>query len=83
MWITIYLHNRILVFQKFYFLKDRWQCLDNREEKSSRGVALVAKFLDLNKPWSCKYRIKKRKAKKNLTCTTFLCMIALRNKTVP
>ena len=41
--------------------KDRWQCLDNRGEKSSRGVAMVAKFLDLNKPWSCKYRIKKRK----------------------
>ena len=40
---------------------------------------MVAKFLDLNKPWSCKYRVKK---KKNLTCTTFLCMIALRNKTV-
>ena len=40
---------------------------------------MVAKFLDFNKPWSYKYRIKK---KKNLTCTTFLCMISLRNKTV-
>ena len=41
---------------------------------------MVAKFLDLNKPWSCKYS---RNNNKKLTCLTFLCMIALRNKTVP
>lgn len=29
--------------------------LRNREEKSLRHVAMVAKFLDLNKPCSCKY----------------------------
>ena len=40
---------------------------------------MVAKFLDLNKPWSCKYS---RNNNKKLTCLTFLCMIALRNKTV-
>ena len=41
--------------------------------------ALLAKFLDLNKPWSCKYG---RKKWKKLTCMTFLCPIELRNKTV-
>ena len=40
---------------------------------------MVAKFLDLNKPWSRKYS---RNNNKKLTCLTFLCMIALRNKTV-
>lgn len=47
--------------------------------------AMVAKFpvdpllrLDLNKPWSCKHGLKM----KILRCMTFLCMIALRNKTV-
>ena len=30
----------------------------------------------VNKPWSCK------NGRKKLTCVTFLCMIALRNKTV-
>ena len=34
--------------------------LRNREEKSSRHVAMVAKFLDLNKPCSCKYGRKKK-----------------------
>ena len=42
---------------------------------------MVAKFLDLNKPWSCKYDRKKKR--KKMTCMTFLCIIALRNKTVP
>ena len=32
----------------------------NREKKSLRDVAMVTKFLDLNKPWSCKYGRKKR-----------------------
>ena len=31
----------------------------NREEKSLRHVAMVAKFLDLDKLWSCKYGRKK------------------------
>ena len=47
-------------------------------EKSFRHVAMEPKFLDLNKPWLCKYCRKKKK----LTSTTFLCMIALRNKTI-
>ena len=37
--------------------------LRNREEKSLRHVAMVAKFLDLNKPCSCKYGRKKTKKK--------------------
>ena len=37
-------------------------------EKSLRHVAMVAKFLDFNKPWSCKFW----KEKKYLTCMTFL-----------
>ena len=32
----------------------------NGEEKSSRYVAMVAKFLDLNKPWYGKYGPKKK-----------------------
>lgn len=39
-------------------------CIDRtfyRQEKSSRHVALVAKCLDLNKPWSSKYGGKKMK----------------------
>ena len=41
---------------------------------------MVAKFLDHNKLWSCKYGGKKRK---KLTCMRFLCIIALsRNKMV-
>ena len=39
---------------------------------------MVAKFLELNKPWPFKYDRKKRKK----TDTTFLCMIALTNKMV-
>ena len=34
-------------------------------------IAMVAKYLDLNKPWSCKYGRKKGKI---MTCMTFLCM---------
>ena len=51
----------------------------SREEKSLRLVTTVAKPLDINKPWSCKHD---RENKKNVSMT-FLCMIALRNKTVP
>ena len=29
--------------------------IKNKEEKSFRLFAMVAKFLDLNKPWFCKY----------------------------
>ena len=34
---------------------------NNREEKLLRHVAMVAKFMDLNKPWSCKYGRKTQK----------------------
>ena len=53
--------------------------LSNKEEMSLRHVAMVAKFLDLNKPCSWKYG---RKKKKKWTCMTFLYMVALRNKTI-
>ena len=45
---------------------------NNREGNSLRHVAMVAKLLDLNKAWSCKYgRKKKTKQKrKNLACMT-------------
>ena len=52
----------------------------SNREKPFRHVAMEAKFLDLNKPWLCKYWRKKRR--KKITSTTFLCMTALRNKTV-
>ena len=42
-----------------------------RKEKSSRHVAMVAKFLDLNKPWSCKYDEKK----KNETIKMYDCSV--------
>ena len=51
------------------------------KEKSLRHVAMLANFLDLNKPWSNKYR-RKKKRKKKMTCIPFLRIIALRNKTV-
>ena len=35
-------------------------CKALNREKSLRHVAMVTKFLDLNKPWSCKYGRKKR-----------------------
>ena len=52
-----------------------------RGEKSLRHVAMVANFLDLNKPWSNKYD-RKKKTKKKKTCIPFLRIFALRNKTV-
>ena len=42
--------------------------------KSLRHFAMVAKFLDLNKPWSCKYGKK--------ACMTFLRMIAINTKPI-
>ena len=36
---------------------------NNTEEKSLRHDAMVAKLLDLNKAWSCKYGRKKNKTK--------------------
>ena len=44
----------------------------NREEKSLRHVTMVAKLLDLNKAWSCKYGRKKKTKQKqnNLVCMT-------------
>ena len=53
-------------------------CYRVSEEKLLRHVAMVAKFLDLNTPWSRKYG---RKNTKKLTCMTFLCMAEVRNKT--
>ena len=56
-----------------------------RGEKSLRHVAMVANFLDLNKPWSNKYRRNKKKnekKKKDMYPFNFLRIIALRNKTV-
>ena len=47
----------------------------NREEKSLRHVAIVAKFVDLNKRSPESMAEKKNE-------NTFLCRIALRNKTV-
>ena len=44
-----------------------------RGEKSLRHVAMVANFLDLNKPWSNKYRRKKKTKKKwhvSLSCAS-------------
>ena len=40
---------------------------------------MEAKFLDLNKPWSCKYGKQKNEHVWQLSCD---CMIALRNKTI-
>ena len=47
-----------------------------REERLLCHIAMVARFLDLHKVWFCKYGRKKIKG------MTFLCMVALRNKTV-
>ena len=46
----------------------------NGEEMSLRQIAMVAKFLNLSKPWFCKYGGKNEK----LTCLSFLFMTALR-----
>ena len=56
---------------------------NNRKEKSLLLVTMVAKLLDLNKAWSCKY-IRKKKQNKNekIWHAWLLCMIALRNKMV-
>ena len=54
-------------------------CYRISEEKLSPHVAMVAKFLDLNTPWSRKYGRKKKT--KKLTCMTFLCMVEVTNKT--
>ena len=51
---------------------------NSRDEKSLRHVAIVATFLDLNKPFYCKYGGKTEALK----CMTFPCLTALKNKTV-
>ena len=56
----------------------RFYIIFNRERKCLRDVAMVAKYPDLNRQWSCKYGRKKN----GHDCMTFLCMIALRNRTV-
>ena len=45
---------------------------NNREGNSLRHVAMVAKLLDLNKAWSCKYgrKNKTKQKRKNLACMT-------------
>ena len=53
----------------------------NREE-SLHHVTMVTKFLDLNKPWPCKYGRKEKKKKMKKIDMTFLCMIAPRSKMV-
>ena len=40
-------------------------------EKSLRHVAMDAKFLDLNKPWSCKYGKKKKKENEKIDMYDF------------
>ena len=52
--ILTFLLGKIHVNVKFEFVTF------NREEKSLRPVAMVAKFLDLNKPWTCKYTTEKK-----------------------
>ena len=51
-----------------------------RGEKSLRHVAMVANFLDLNKPWS--NNIAEKKTKRKMTYIPFLLITVLRNKTV-
>ena len=56
---------------------------NNTEEKSLRHDAMVAKLLDLNKAWSCKYGRKKKQNKdEKIWHAWLLCMIALRNTMV-
>ena len=52
-----------------------------REEKSLRHVAMVARFLDLIKPWSCKYEREKKRQNWHewLSCAW---LNSCRNKTV-
>ena len=52
--------------------------------KSLRHVFMVAKFLDFNKPWSCKLNVAGKKKRKIDTggTVTFLRMIALWTKTL-
>ena len=45
----VYSTKRYLWYYKFL-------AVSNREEKSLRHVVMKAKFLDVNKPWSCKYQ---------------------------
>ena len=59
-------------------------CTVNGEKKWLFHLAMVAKFLDLSKPWFCKYMYGRKKTKKKkLTCMTFLSMTALRTKWWP
>ena len=51
-----------------------------RSSKLLHHIVMVAKFLDLNNPWSCKYGSKNKKT--DMYSMTFWCMIALGNKTV-
>ena len=55
-----------------------WLLPHAHREKSLPHVSMVAKSVDLNKPWSCKYGQKTIK----MTWMTFLCIIAHRKETV-
>lgn len=50
--IILLLREEIIKTDLFWFPISQWH---NREEKSLRHITMVAKFLDLSKPWSCKY----------------------------
>ena len=76
----------ILLMMPYFDLVD-WKCksksvrfyiIFNREKKCLGHVAMVAKFPELNKQWSCKYG----REKNWHYCMTLLYMITLRNKTV-
>ena len=81
-YLQMYLMTFLLIFFLYWILVFvQQQQQNNKLEKSIRHVAMVAKSLeDLKKPWSRKYG--RKKIKKKLTRMTFLCIIALRNKTV-
>ena len=50
------MRKEIIKTDLFWFPISQWH---NREEISFCHIATVAKFLDLNKPWCCKYGQKK------------------------
>ena len=78
-WITLLW--KIQTWKKLVYVDKAIKLALYREDKWLRHLSMmIAKYLGLNRPWSCKFGRKKKK--KKLTCMTFLCMIALRNKTV-
>ena len=61
------------VHSRYFDYPHRSNAHGNGEEMSLRQIAMVAKFLNLSKPWFCKYGRKNEK----LTCMSFLFMTAL------